>query len=388
MAALLRLQLGLVLSRSYKFCGNLVKIIEDSSPIHSCTVRCGNSLKQVILRKGLCEGWTADRHSRWSFRSVERKEKQMNQAQEFSWWKRITPYLRMNPIFLVVSILVFILAFISIIVDDVIARGPGAISLWEWLGVLIIPLALLAAGILLHNEQIRYESIAKNQLAQDEALRQYLDQMSALMIDEGLRKELKNSDARLLAQARTTALLLELDDTRKRRPLKLVYRLHLINKPEPILTLENAALDSADLSEITLHDACLKGIDLRNADLSGANLRRTDLSDADLRGADLQRANLSDANLSRANLLPYDEQYPAKLNSFNLNGVDPNNIDLRSDILRVTNLSGANLEGVNLTGANLAYANLESARGMTTEELEQQANSLKDATMPDGSKHE
>jgi uncharacterized protein YjbI with pentapeptide repeats len=98
--------------------------------------------------------------------------------------------------------------------------------------------------------------------------------------------------------------------------------------------------------------------------------------------------SVSGANLSRANLLPYDEQYPAKLNSFNLNGVDPNNIDLRSDILRVTNLSGANLEGVDLTGANLAYANLESARGMTTEELERQANSLKDATMPDGSKHE
>jgi uncharacterized protein YjbI with pentapeptide repeats len=158
-------------------------------------------------------------------------------------------------------------------------------------------------------------------------------------------------------------------------------------KPKPILTLENAALDGADLSEITLRDACLKGLDLRKTNLKGANLEGTDLSDADLRGADLERANLSGAILRGANLLPYDEQDPAKLNSFHLNGVNPNDIDLSGDNLRVTNLSDAILKGVDLSGANLAYANLNGAKEVTREQLAA-CRSLSGATMPDGSIHD
>lgn len=290
----------------------------------------------------------------------------MNQEQEFRWWSFHwwrSWWGNINRVFLIVSILISVLVFISIILDDMIASGPGQISFWEWVGVLVIPLALLAAGTWLHNEQVRYENIARNQHGQDEALRQYLDQMSNLLVDKQLRRRRENSDARLLAQARTTAILFELHDTRKRRPLKLIYRLHPINKPKPILTLENAALDNADLREITLRDA-------------------------DLRGADLRRANLSGAILRGANLLPYDEQDPAKLNSYNLNGVDPRNIDLSGDSLRLTNLSGAILRGAELNGANLAYANLKDVKGVTNEELERQANSLKSATMPDGSIHD
>jgi hypothetical protein len=306
----------------------------------------------------------------------------MNEEQKSRWWVNI------NPVFLFVSILISILVFISIIVDDMVGTGPGKISFWEWVGVLIIPLALLAAGAWLHNEQVRYEAIATNQRAQDEALRQYLDQMSNLIVDKNLRTQPPNSEEHLLAQARTTAVLLELDNTRKRRPLKLIYRLHLINRAKPVITLENAALDHADLRELTLHDACLKGVDLRMANLRGANLSGTDLSNVDLRGADLRRANLTNACLKDANLLPYDKQDPAKLNSFHLNGVDPRNIDLSGDDLRLTNLSGAILEGADLSGANLAYANLQGVKGVTDDELARQANSLQGTTMPDGTKHD
>jgi hypothetical protein len=38
--------------------------------------------------------------------------------------------------------------------------------------------------------------------------------------------------------------------------------------------------------------------------------------------------------------------------------------------------------------ADLSGANLEGVEGVTTEELEEQTESLKDATMPDGSEHE
>jgi uncharacterized protein YjbI with pentapeptide repeats len=54
-------------------------------------------------------------------------------------------------------------------------------------------------------------------------------------------------------------------------------------------------------------------------------------------------------------------------------------VDGRGPIIR---LGGADLSGVNLSNAYLC-----SARGVTEEQLEDQAQTLKDATMPDGSEH-
>jgi pentapeptide repeat protein len=323
---------------------------------------------------------------------VEIKEEHMNQEHKRHWWRN------RNLLLAGISLFAFyLLIFISIIVDDI--SGGSKISFWEWVGVLIIPVVLAAVGALFTNAQIRREESATNQRAQDEALRQYLDQMSDLMIDQRLRRQPENSDACLLAQARTTAVLLELDTERKRRPLKLVYRLRLIDRDKPLLSLKNAALDNANLSEMTLSGACLKGFDLRKANLRGADLSGADLSGADLRGADLSNADLGGARLAGANLLPYDEQDPTELNGPNLsNGVNLNDIDLSSDHLRPTrldhaslkwaNLEGAYLKGIDLNDADLRGAYLWKAVGITNEELNQQARSLEEAVMPDGSKQD
>ena len=58
----------------------------------------------------------------------------------------------------------------------------------------------------------------------------------------------------------------------------------------------------------------------------------------------------------------------------------------------VVSLVAADLYGANLIGADLSYVNVREAYlseviGITSEELEQQASSLKGAMMPDGSKH-
>jgi len=46
------------------------------------------------------------------------------------------------------------------------------------------------------------------------------------------------------------------------------------------------------------------------------------------------------------------------------------------------------LSDANLSDANLNDANLNDASGITNEELEQQADSLKGTTMPNGQKYE
>jgi hypothetical protein len=53
----------------------------------------------------------------------------------------------------------------------------------------------------------------------------------------------------------------------------------------------------------------------------------------------------------------------------------------------IVRLNAADLRDANLIGADLSGANLSSVHGVTLEELEDHANSVSGATMPDGSPH-
>jgi len=68
--------------------------------------------------------------------------------------------------------------------------------------------------------------------------------------------------------------------------------------------------------------------------------------------------------------------------------IDLGGANLSDADLRDANLRDAILDGASLRDANLNYANLSGAEGITNEELEQQAASLKGATMPNGQKYE
>jgi len=132
------------------------------------------------------------------------------------------------------------------------------------------------------------------------------------------------------------------------------------------MDLNNAALEGADLSEISWSDACLRGVDLRRADLRGSNLCEIDLRRADVRGADLSGTNLSGADLRGAKLLPYDKRDPAKLSEHNLNGAVPGNFDLSSNDLIPSNLRNAILKNTELSGALLV-----DAEDLTQNEVDQ-----------------
>jgi uncharacterized protein YjbI with pentapeptide repeats/flagellar basal body-associated protein FliL len=291
-------------------------------------------------------------------------------------------------------------------------------KVWDWLGLGIVSLAIALVGLLFTHRQREQQETATREHEQDAALAAYLDQMSDLMIDQQLGKDRRDNleeHIRKVAEARTITVLLGVDSEHKRRPLKLVYELGLINTPHPVLKLKNLGLDGADLGELTLRGACLEGADLRRANLHGADLEGSNLNLADLRGANLRGADLSGADLTDANLLPYDEQNPTAWNKHNLdkrntlnNGASfyrerfgsgvrralkaPKALKARK-ALKDTNLSGATLREAQfynawLQGVNLSGADLEGAKGISTEELDQQAFSLKGATMPNGQKYE
>jgi hypothetical protein len=224
---------------------------------------------------------------------------------------------------------------------DKLGRKPwtlkefGGKPVWEWMQLLIVPLALAVIGLLfemqqaerqraleeqqaaLEDRRAKAERELAEQRAQDEALQAYLDQMSGLLLEKDLRTSEEDSEVRTLARARTATVIQRLDSDRNRNVIRF---------------LKEAGLTSKEQSSIRL---------LAGADLRGANLEVTDLSDADLSVADLSDADLSSANLGFAEL----------------------------------------------PEADLRRANLRGATALTDEKIAA-AKSLEGATMPDGQKYE
>jgi Pentapeptide repeats (8 copies) len=219
---------------------------------------------------------------------------------------------------------------------------PRGRTLWDWLGLLIVPIILGIGGFWLNaldknrdkraaeqHDKADREMTADNQ--REVAFQAYLEKMSELLLEKNLRDSLEDDEVRKIARARTLTVLRRLDASRKADVIRGLYDLGLISKDKSIISL----------NEVHFSGASLREADLSKANLSGASLREADLSKANLSGAHLREADLREASLS----------------------------------------------GADLTLADLSRANLEGAIGVTVEELKKQAASLEGAIMPDGSIH-
>src|SRR5215211_8003131 len=208
------------------------------------------------------------------------------------------------------------------------------ITLWDWLKLLIVPAVLAGGGIWFNKQQRERELEIADQRTQDEALQAYLDQMSQLLTDKGLRSKAHwLDDVRVTARARSLGALSRLDGERKRSVLQFLYEAQLINKDKKplgdgttefearIVGLSGTDLTRADLRYLTLEEAALEGAILENA-----NLRDAELNNINLGGAYLSGANLSNAKMKGARLVNAHLQRQDKLN---LNGADLSGADLR-----------------------------------------------------------
>jgi uncharacterized protein YjbI with pentapeptide repeats len=223
-------------------------------------------------------------------------------------------------------------------------------TFWDWLelsGPWSITVLLALVGT-------QYSAALQNQAQQAEEERAeatevqtYIDQMTQHLIENNLRQSKEGSEPRIAARAQTLAVLEELEPDRKTQVLRFLIAAKLVQRidhKEPVISLSQA-----NLQGVELHEANLQGADLASADLSEAVL-----IDADLRSAVLSAATLRDANLSTGN-----------------------------DDTTDTNLTNADLKLANLSGTNL-----RGAEGATNEHLEDQAETLRGATMPNGQKYE
>jgi hypothetical protein len=237
------------------------------------------------------------------------------------------------------------------------------------------------------------------QRAQDSALQAFLDQLSHSDTYSELRKAPASGHKRAVLRAKLQTLLMELDGQRKGVLLSYLHGAKLIRKKAitpyeytkegskdeedeerwkyPILRLNDIDLSQTELNPHTkltfddLESIILCGAKLSKVNLSGANLRNADLRDADLSGAALRKPN--------------EKEDPEVIPGERSDEVDK--AKKKPGKVLPTGLLETDLSGANLSGTNLSEANLSGAVGITNEELEQQAKSLKGAIMPDGSKH-
>jgi len=326
-------------------------------------------------------------------------------ARPRSWWQIVRKSLA------VVGIIVACVLGITLIVVIALAYifkvnipGLHGKTLWDWLQLLIIPLALAVIAILFNRSERKNEQRIASDNQQEAALQEYIKELSELLLERNLRKSDKDAEVRTIARVRTLTVLPRLDSKRKRNLLLFLYDAGLINRRGQIINVSDADLSEADLSEVSLcrpkwitdSSGKREGITTAEADLSGVNLRNANLNGANLSGIKLGaegaefelelELEISDkgyltVGTIRANLSG------AKLVKANLSGADLGGVDLRGADLSGANLDKANLSEANLRRANLRGANLKDVTGITSGELVMQAKSLKGATMPEGSIH-
>jgi hypothetical protein len=117
--------------------------------------------------------------------------------------------------------------------------------------------------------------------SQDDALRDYFEQMGKLLAELKLAEtESEDDPLRLLARSQTLTVLDRLHNPRRKRDvITFLHGAGLINTESTIVNIEGANLRRSDLSGESLGNAALT-----NVNLDGANLTNADLSYANLQG--------------------------------------------------------------------------------------------------------
>jgi uncharacterized protein YjbI with pentapeptide repeats len=325
------------------------------------------------------------------------------------------------------------------------------VELMNLLKLLAIPITIGAAVPLLNWLQKRRELEFEEQRAKTDALLQFLDQLTQLLLDKDKQKARLvkmdiTPDIHEVISARTEAIGPNLTPEGNQSLINFLFGLGLLNKADPIISLAGRNFSGVDWSGTDLREVDLTAANLRGAVLSEANLERANLERADLVKANLNGANFEDADLQEAHLSGTSLLGGANLKHAVLNGADLSRAQLGGAQLQEANLAGANLqqailagaynaglqwypalltrelldehpdmrvtnlEGAILAGADLSQANLRfvNLQGADLQEAELQeadlqganlleasvtdaqlanTRSLQGATMPDGSEH-
>ena len=190
-------------------------------------------------------------------------------------------------------------------------------SLGDFLGALgQIFIAILAVYVAWRQYIISRDlTVQQNLITQQQTIDSYFQGISELVLDdEGLLEDWPQE--RVIAEARTAAILSSVDESGKAKVLRFLSRSKLLTPLARDQRLGRPILDGLggyaedrpsgtrviDLG-VMLAASNLVKTDLRWLDLSDANLIRADMTDTDLVRTNLARAILCDANLTNADIM-------------------------------------------------------------------------------------
>ena len=221
------------------------------------------------------------------------------------------------------KIWVFLIAAVSLLLLWlIVTRGGGwgfeDKGLWDWLELLVIPLALALGAWWFKREERKSELRIAIETDRRNLLATYFDRMENLLLGHRLIEDFEG-EAVEIGRARTLHILRSVDGKRKGHVIRFLIdckALTLENKKRDIYNI--IRLSYADLSGVDLQNAHLEFVNCWCANLEDANLRDahlayTNLPYAFMRGADLTDADLSHANLENAVVEPSQLRAARKL---------------------------------------------------------------------------
>lgn len=171
-------------------------------------------------------------------------------------------------------------------------------NLRQWITSLFTPLTLWLIANKVTLELAKQQNKDADERNKKETLINYLDRMTALLIDKHLSlKSFESAEARA-ARALTVSVLRELDLERRKQLIDFLYEAELIQYR--CSGAAPALLKGVNLSELDLSEVYLEKADLTNTNLKNAKLINTKLFEADLTRANLDGADLSEAKLTKA----------------------------------------------------------------------------------------
>jgi uncharacterized protein YjbI with pentapeptide repeats len=251
------------------------------------------------------------------------------------------------------------------------ARGR---TLWDWFELLLVPVAIVLSVWLLKRERTvsRSESVGLEKRpgeygapTQDNQLRDLRDNITQLLLREGLRTSTDTDEVRKIARARLSSTVWGLDGRRKGALVRFLQDSGLIRTPRPIISLSGVDLSGAQLRGALLEKADLRFSRLSQVDFKHAMLYWADLTGADLSGGDLRASNIgvaiTDKNENSPPTMRQVNLDRATISKVDLRGTDLSRASLRDAILDYAYLKNANLTNADLQGARLRQANLEEA---------------------------
>uniref|UniRef100_UPI0040488503 pentapeptide repeat-containing protein n=2 Tax=Yoonia sp. TaxID=2212373 RepID=UPI0040488503 len=195
-------------------------------------------------------------------------------------------------------------------------------SLWDWIGVLAVPMVVGFATFLLSAAQAKIE----RDRSSENALQRYFGRVTDLALDERLQN--RSEMVAAIGRAETMAILRLVEGERAGRAFAFLAEMNLLNT----FAVEFEGLD--------LTGAELKGLDLAGLDFEASEFRGADFEGADLRNVDFEGAILINADFKEADL-------------------------------RQASFDEANLKGAELDGADMRGANLGTAFGLTNSQIAQ-----------------